>query len=174
MNKNFKIKVTGNWCEYQPAKFIDLGEIISFECWTDQIGNPYRFYLKNGDYHRIDRYEIGKQIEDALKAKQTELGEYRDVTENLDEMYVREIRKSNELQKLVEDFQYRIGSACYTLEELSERLMDSSEAQDLCDLAYLTLSGDQASKDDPYEAHRQKAEEAIANGASLTKHKVDL
>ena len=74
-DKNFKIKVSGNWCEYQPNKHIDLREIISFECWADQLGNPYRFHLKNGSYHYIERYEIGKQIENVLKEQQAKVEE---------------------------------------------------------------------------------------------------
>lgn len=72
-DKNFKIKVSGNWCEYQPNKHIDLREIISFECWADQLGNPYRFHLKNGSYHYIERYEVGKQIENVLKEQQAKV-----------------------------------------------------------------------------------------------------
>ncbi|MFK6123633.1 hypothetical protein Q4354_04740 [Acinetobacter baumannii] len=74
-DKNFKIKVSGNWCEYQPNKHIDLSEIISFECWADQLGNPYRFHLKNGSHHYIERYEIGKQIENVLKEQQAKVEE---------------------------------------------------------------------------------------------------
>ncbi|HEI8439817.1 TPA: hypothetical protein SLF30_000477 [Acinetobacter baumannii] len=74
-DKSFKIKVSGNWCEYQPNKHIDLREIISFECWADQLGNPYRFHLKNGSYHYIERYEIGKQIENVLKEQQAKVEE---------------------------------------------------------------------------------------------------
>ncbi|WP_202723866.1 hypothetical protein [Acinetobacter baumannii] len=105
-DKNFKIKVSGNWCEYQPNKHIDLREIISFECWADQLGNPYRFHLKNGSYHYIERYEIGKQIENVLKEQQAkveelqkQLNEYIFVAETLDEMYVKEVKSSDELQK---------------------------------------------------------------------------
>ncbi|EPU8959037.1 hypothetical protein ACV0OL_003672 [Acinetobacter baumannii] len=105
-DKNFKIKVSGNWCEYQPNKHIDLREIISFECWADQLGNPYRFHLKNGSYHYIERYEVGKQIENVLKEQQAkveglqkQLNEYIFVAETLDEMYVKEVKNSDELQK---------------------------------------------------------------------------
>ncbi|EPX2253388.1 hypothetical protein ACWX6C_002464 [Acinetobacter baumannii] len=76
-DKNFKIKVSGNWCEYQPNKHIDLREIISFECWADQLGNPYRFHLKNGSYHYIERYEVGKQIENVLKEQQAKVDELK-------------------------------------------------------------------------------------------------
>ncbi|HGW4664662.1 TPA: hypothetical protein ACNH0E_000108 [Acinetobacter baumannii] len=76
-DKNFKIKVSGNWCEYQPNKHIDLSEIISFECWADQLGNPYRFHLKNGSHHYIERYEIGKQIENVLKEQQAKVEELK-------------------------------------------------------------------------------------------------
>ncbi|EPQ7330007.1 hypothetical protein [Acinetobacter baumannii] len=107
-DKNFKIKVSGNWCEYQPNKHIDLREIISFECWADQLGNPYRFHLKNGSYHYIERYEVGKQIENVLKEQQAkveelqkQLNEYIFVAETLDEMYVKEVKSSDELQKRV-------------------------------------------------------------------------
>ena len=65
-DRNFKIKVQGNWCEYQPHQLIDLREIKSFVCYEKEMGGPYRFYLKSGDYTYIPRYEIGKQIEDAL------------------------------------------------------------------------------------------------------------
>ncbi|EOX7473533.1 hypothetical protein ACPV8C_003807 [Acinetobacter baumannii] len=105
-DKNFKIKASGNWCEYQPNKHIDLREIISFECWADQLGNPYRFHLKNGSYHYIERYEVGKQIENVLKEQQAkveglqkQLNEYIFVAETLDEMYVKEVKSSDELQK---------------------------------------------------------------------------
>lgn len=136
-----------------------------------------------------------------------EIDEYKAVAENLDEMYVRECKKSKGLQKQlercgytnnggvlmkppigekpefkpdiestvrIEELQSRIGSARYTLEELRERLLDNSEAQDLCDLAYLQLEEEMSLVNDQYEAHRLKAEEVIANGASLTTHKVDL
>ncbi|KEF49026.1 hypothetical protein FL80_10495 [Acinetobacter baumannii] len=98
--------MSGNWCEYQPNKHIDLREIISFECWADQLGNPYRFHLKNGSYHYIERYEVGKQIENVLKEQQAkveglqkQLNEYIFVAETLDEMYVKEVKSSDELQK---------------------------------------------------------------------------
>ena len=146
-------------------------------------------------------------INNHFKKLERERDEYKGVAENLDEMYVRECKKSKGLQKQlercgytnnggvlmkppigekpefkpdiestarIEELQSRIGSARYTLEELRERLLDNSEAQDLCDLAYLQLEEEVSPVNDQYEAHRLKAEEVIANGASLTKHKVDL
>jgi len=155
----------------------------------------------------IDADEDSNAINNHFKKLERERDEYKGVAENLDEMYVRECKKSKGLQKQlercgytniggvlmkppigekpefkpdiesiarIEELQSRIGSARYTLEELRERLLGNSEAQDLCDLAYLQLEEGMSPVNDQYEAHRLKAEEVIANGASLTKHKVDL
>lgn len=146
-------------------------------------------------------------INNHFKKLERERDEYKGVAENLDEMYVRECKKSKGLQKQlercgytnnggvlmkppigekpdltpkheliarIEELQSRIGSTRYTLEELRERLLDNSEALDLCDLAYLQLEEEMSPVNDQYEVHRLKAEEVIVNGASLTKHKVDL
>ncbi|EPC7653013.1 hypothetical protein ACR2Z7_001000 [Acinetobacter baumannii] len=125
-DKNFKIKVSGNWCEYQPNKHIDLREIISFECWADQLGNPYRFHLKNGSYHYIERYEVGKQIENVLKEQQAkveglqkQLNEYIFVAETLDEMYVKEARKGDEMQR-------RVDAALKLIESWNEIAFDKT------------------------------------------------
>jgi hypothetical protein len=118
-------------------------------------------------------------INNHFKKLERERDEYKGVAENLDEMYVRECKKSKGLQKQlercgytnnggvlmkppigekpefkpdiesiarIEELQSRIGSARYTLEELRERLLDNSEAQDLCDLAYVILGGEKTLK----------------------------
>lgn len=96
-DKNFKIKVSGNWCEYQPNKHIDLSEIISFECWADQLGNPYRFHLKNGSYHYIERYEIGKQIENVLKEQQAKVEELQKQFDQHDKLL---LQRNKDVQEL--------------------------------------------------------------------------
>jgi hypothetical protein len=37
-DKNFKIKVKGNWCEYQQDRFIDLTDIKSFVSYRNEMG----------------------------------------------------------------------------------------------------------------------------------------
>ncbi|HHP6582552.1 hypothetical protein [Acinetobacter baumannii] len=132
-DKNFKIKVTGNWCEYQPNKHIDLREIISFECWADQLGNPYRFHLKNGSYHYIERYEIGKQIENVLKEQQAKVEEQAQEISNLKSLIQgHELRHQQNLsikQKLTrrsEELQKRVDAALAVLTEYYTGSYDES------------------------------------------------
>lgn len=122
-DKNFKIKVSGNWCEYQPNKHIDLREIISFECWADQLGNPYRFHLKNGSYHYIERYEIGKQIENVLKEQQAKVQMCRDEKNHAINRWSVVCKERDELQKRVE--------AC---QKLLNELKDAKAELVECDL----------------------------------------
>lgn len=101
-DKNFKINVSGNWCEYQPNKHIDLREIISFECWADQLGNPYRFHLKNGSYHYIERYEIGKQIENVLKEQQAKVEGLQNKLDQHDKLLLQRNKDVQELYDINE------------------------------------------------------------------------
>jgi hypothetical protein len=66
-DKNFKIKVEGSWCEYQQDQLIDLRKIKQVVSYRDEMGWPFKFYFIDGGYLYVQRAEIGKQIEQALK-----------------------------------------------------------------------------------------------------------
>jgi uncharacterized coiled-coil DUF342 family protein len=57
----------------------------------------------------LDGYQLG------LKQRQTEVDEYKAVAENLDEMYVREKRKNDELQRRVDDLGKRVSGSLAVL-----------------------------------------------------------
>lgn len=97
---------------------------------------------------------------DGLQAKveelQKQLSEYIFVAETIDEMYVKEVQKSDELQT-------RVDKAIRLLVEA-----ELYQSEPNIDLAVKALKGDQ------YDEHRKKAEEAISKGASLTNHRIEL
>ncbi|MDK2143696.1 hypothetical protein [Acinetobacter baumannii] len=127
-DKNFKVKVSGNWCEYQPNKHIDLREIISFECWADQLGNPYRFHLKNGSHHYIERYEVGKQIENVLKEQQAKVEELEEEFSE-DERFLKEQIKDKDLK--ISNLEYQQGmdkELIQSLQSRSEKLQKRVDA----------------------------------------------
>lgn len=93
------------------------------------------------DEDMLTIYDSEKAIISYIKKLNSEREEYKFVAESLDDLYVREVKKSKELQEQVKELKTRIDSAQFTLEEIRERFLDNPEAQDLCDLAYVILDG---------------------------------
>ncbi|MDV6989792.1 hypothetical protein PCS75_001005 [Acinetobacter baumannii] len=89
---------------------------------------------------------------------QKQLSEYIFVSETLDEMYVKEVQKSDELQKRVDA----------VIIEIENMYLSGAIGFDTVKKLEQALKGDQ------YDEHRKKAEEAISKGASLTNHRIEL
>lgn len=84
-----------------------------------------------------------------------------------DQVWQHQQSKVDELQKRVDELQYRIETS---LDEIRRALNCVESTETECVLRELQ----QALKGEQFEEHREKAEQAISNGASLTKHRIDL
>ncbi|MFY7514929.1 hypothetical protein ACOT19_00835 [Acinetobacter baumannii] len=133
---------------------------------------------------------------DGLQAKveelQKQLSEYIFVSETLDEMYVKEAQKSDELQKRVQFLEQELGAwkgksiaamingMCKQCgKEPWQAIVSDKDGYALlhcfgCGANKYELVGEQALNGDQYDEHRKKAEEAISKGASLTNHRIEL
>ncbi|HHP4880623.1 TPA: hypothetical protein ACSB3S_003851 [Acinetobacter baumannii] len=89
---------------------------------------------------------------------QKQLSEYIFVSETLDEMYVKEVQKSDELQKRVDA----------VIIEIENMYLSGAIGFDTVKKLEQALKGDQ------YDEHCKKAEEVISKGASLTNHRIEL
>ena len=98
-----------------------------------------KLFESQRSYRSSDKEAFIRGCEAAFKHQQSKVDE-------LQVLYTQQGVNMLKLQKREDELRDRIGSAQYTLEELSERLLDNPEAQDLCDLAFLTLTGEQALK----------------------------
>ncbi|MEL4632320.1 hypothetical protein AAFZ60_17605, partial [Acinetobacter baumannii] len=123
---------------------------------------------------------------------QKQLSEYIFVSETLDEMYVKEVQKSDELQKRVQFLEQELGAwkgksiaamvngMCKQCgKEPLQAIVSDKDGYALlhcfgCGANKYELIGEQALKGDQYDEHRKKAEEAISKGASLTNHRIEL
>ncbi|MFH7179825.1 hypothetical protein, partial [Klebsiella pneumoniae] len=94
---------------------------------------------------------------------QKQLSEYIFVSETLDEMYVKEVQKSDELQKRVDQQGLIIANV----------MSIASDLQKSWSMFEIGKKLEQALKGDQYDEHRKKAEEAISKGASLTNHRIE-
>ncbi|MDC4376708.1 hypothetical protein NQ658_07000 [Acinetobacter baumannii] len=102
---------------------------------------------------------------------QKQLSEYIFVSETLDEMYVKEVKSSDELQKRVDAAKHYLGNI-FT----GDSIEDECHLKDLLDIldGKIVAELEQALKGDQYDEHRKKAEEVISKGASLTNHRIEL
>ncbi|MGN5753149.1 hypothetical protein ACNQO8_06390 [Acinetobacter calcoaceticus] len=123
---------------------------------------------------------------------QKQLNEYIFVAETLDEMYVKEVKSSDDLQKRVQFLEQELGAwkgksiaamingMCKQCgKEPWQAIVSDKDGYALlhcfgCGANKYELVGEQALKGDQYDEHCKKAEDAISNGASLTKHRIEL
>ncbi|EPK3253288.1 hypothetical protein JIN60_003768, partial [Acinetobacter baumannii] len=94
-----------------------------------------------------------------------QLNEYMFVAETIDEMYVKEVQKSDELQKRVEWLEDRL-KATDTLSKMRAAVIGSFNSQEFNARTrrkmMILKRAEQALKGDQYDEHRKKAEEAIS------------
>lgn len=147
---------------------------ITFSEWLGTQGN---MVLLHANCCRI-AYEAGQQSQQAkVEELQKQLNEYMFVAETIDEMYVKEVQKSDELQKRVEWLEDRL-KATDTLSKMRAAVIGSFNSQEFNARTrrkmMILKRAEQALKGDQYDEHRKKAEEAISKGASLTNHRIEL
>lgn len=96
---------------------------------------------------------------------QKQLNEYMFVAETIDEMYVKGVQKSDELQKRVEWLEDRL-KATDTLSKMRAAVIGSFNSQEFNARTrrkmMILKRAEQALKGDQYDEHRKKAEEAIS------------
>lgn len=109
--------------------------------------------LKYKDKYRLERDELQRQ-----------LSEYIFVAETLDEMYVKEVKSSEELQK-------RVGQQGLIIAKVMSIASDLQKSWSMFEIGKKL---EQVLKGDQYDEHRKKAEEDISKGASLTNHRIEL
>nr|EKY1688902.1 hypothetical protein [Acinetobacter baumannii] len=87
------------------------------------------------------------------------------MAETIDEMYVKEVQKSDELQKRVEWLEDRL-KATDTLSKMRAAVIGSFNSQEFNARTrrkmMILKRAEQALKGDQYDEHRKKAEEAIS------------
>ncbi|MFG3986639.1 hypothetical protein [Acinetobacter baumannii] len=134
---------------------------ITFNEWLGTQGN---MVLLHANCCRI-AFEGGQQSQQAkVEGLQKQLSEYIFVAETIDEMYVKEVQKSDELQKRVDQQGLIIANV----------MSIASDLQKSWSMFEIGKKLEQALKGDQYDEHRKKAEEAISKGASLTNHRIEL
>ncbi len=110
-------------------------------------------------------WEIQKEQQAKVEELQKQLSEYIFVSETLDEMYVKEVQKSDELQKRVEWLEDRL-KATDTLSKMRAAVIGSFNSQEFNARTrrkmMILKRAEQALKGDQYDEHRKKAEEAIS------------
>ncbi|WP_407071705.1 hypothetical protein [Acinetobacter baumannii] len=146
-----------------------------------------------GDYEsEIPAYETWNYQQAKVEELQKQLSEYIFVAETIDEMYVKEVQKSDELQKRVQFLEQELGAwkgksiaamingMCKQCgKEPWQAIRSDKDGYALlhcfgCGANKYELVGEQALNGDQYDEHRKKAEEAISKGASLTNHRIEL
>lgn len=116
------------------------------------------------------QWEAWQHQQAKVEELQKQLSEYIFVAETLDEMYVKEVKSSEDLQK-------RVDAALKLIESWNEIAFDKTTHwtegyEEGC--YHCAAQLEQALKGDQYDEHRKKAEEAISKGASLTNHRIEL
>lgn len=140
--------------------------------FEDYYKNSKWFGTYESDLMMEEAFEAGQQSMQAkVEELQKQLNEYIFVSETLDEMYVKEVQKSDELQKRVDAAKYYMKNIFSGVAEV-----DQCHLGDLLDIldGEIVDELEQALKGDQYDEHRKKAEEAISKGASLTNHRIEL
>ncbi len=167
----------------------EMDKPMTFNEWMGKQGN---LALVHANCCRI-AYEAGQQSQQAkVEELQKQLNEYIFVAETLDEMYVKEVKSSDELQKRVQFLEQELGAwkgksiaamingMCKQCgKEPWQAIVSDKDGYALlhcfgCGANKYELVGEQALKGDQYDEHRKKAEEAISKGASLTNHRIEL
>ncbi|QBR82516.1 hypothetical protein [Acinetobacter baumannii] len=99
---------------------------MTFNEWMGKQGN---LALVHANCCRI-AYEAGQQSQQAkVEELQKQLNEYMFVAETIDEMYVKEVQKSDELQKRVEWLEDRL-KATDTLSKMRAAVIGSFNSQE--------------------------------------------
>nr|EKV3593453.1 hypothetical protein [Acinetobacter baumannii] len=140
----------------------------------------------------LNLHEYLQHQQAKVEELQKQLSEYIFVAETIDEMYVKEVQKSDELQKRVQFLEQELGAwkgksiaamingMCKQCgKEPWQAIRSDKDGYALlhcfgCGANKYELVGEQALNGDQYDEHRKKAEEAISKGASLTNHRIEL
>ncbi|SUU42186.1 Uncharacterised protein [Acinetobacter baumannii] len=176
-------------CEKYEANYDDMKK--NWDWYESQFG--YRY---SPDSLRGKDWAIWQEAWQHQQAKveelQKQLNEYMFVAETIDEMYVKEVQKSDELQKRVQFLEQELGAwkgksiaamingMCKQCgKEPWQAIVSDKDGYALlhcfgCGANKYELVGEQALNGDQYDEHCKKAEDAISNGASLTKHRIEL
>lgn len=124
----------------------------------------YAFHLDSFNEKWAIWQEAWQHQQAKVEELQKQLSEYIFVAETIDEMYVKEVKSSEELQKRVDQQGLIIAKA----------MSIASDLQKSWSMFEIGKKLEQALKGDQYDEHRKKAEEAISKGASLTNHRIEL
>jgi len=104
----------------------EMDKPMTFNEWMGKQGN---LALVHANCCRI-AYEAGQQSQQAkVEELQKQLNEYMFVAETIDEMYVKEVQKSDELQKRVEWLEDRL-KATDTLSKMRAAVIGSFNSQE--------------------------------------------
>ncbi|MFX5616246.1 hypothetical protein ABTD69_06225 [Acinetobacter baumannii] len=152
----------------------------------------YAFHLDSFNEKWAIWQEAWQHQQAKVEELQKQLNEYIFVAETLDEMYVKEVKSSDELQKRVQFLEQELGAwkgksiaamingMCKQCgKEPWQAIVSDKDGYALlhcfgCGANKYELVGEQALNGDQYDEHRKKAEEAISKGASLTNHRIEL
>lgn len=167
----------------------EMDKPMTFNEWLGTQGN---MVLLHANCCRI-AFEGGQQSMQAkVEELQKQLSEYIFVAETIDEMYMKEVKSSDELQKRVQFLEQELGAwkgksiaamingMCKQCgKEPWQAIRSDKDGYALlhcfgCGANKYELVGEQALNGDQYDEHRKKAEEAISKGASLTNHRIEL
>ncbi|EOH3007398.1 hypothetical protein ACUB7H_003793 [Acinetobacter baumannii] len=159
--------------------------------WLRHVRNGWEEFIEaHPDSLNLHEYLQHQQAK--VEELQKQLSEYIFVAETIDEMYVKEVQKSDELQKRVQFLEQELGAwkgksiaamingMCKQCgKEPWQAIRSDKDGYALlhcfgCGANKYELVGEQALNGDQYDEHRKKAEEAISKGASLTNHRIEL
>ncbi|MDO7424661.1 hypothetical protein Q5X52_01340 [Acinetobacter baumannii] len=124
----------------------------------------YAFHLDSFNEKWAIWQEAWQHQQAKVEELEKQLREYIFVAETIDEMYVKEVKSSEELQK-------RVGQQGLII---AKAMSIASDLQKSWSMFEIGKKLEQALKGDQYDEHRKKAEEAISKGASLTNHRIEL
>ncbi|MFW6475640.1 hypothetical protein ACOCHT_08130 [Acinetobacter baumannii] len=149
-----------------------------FERWFEETHDVIitTQFKKEGERY-LDRnvrrsFETWQHQQAKVEELEKQLSEYIFVAETIDEMYVKEAQKSDELQKRVDALELKLRE----IAGIARRARHGEYYTESGRNAGLNIAAEieQALKGDQYDEHRKKAEEAISKGASLTNHRIEL
>lgn len=143
---------------------------IEFDEKTNRYYCPYVADATASAYQ--SQWVVWQHQQAKVEELQKQLSEYIFVAETIDEMYVKEVQKSDELQKRVDALELKLRE----IAGIARRARHGEYQTESGRNAGLNIAAEieQALKGDQYDEHRKKAEEAISKGASLTNHRIEL
>ncbi|MGS4867257.1 hypothetical protein [Acinetobacter baumannii] len=150
-------------------------ELLSNSIYFDEKENRYKI---NADGCLVSavflngRWEVWQEQQSKVEELEKQLNEYIFVAETLDEMYVKEVKSSDELQKRVDALELKLRE----IAGIARRARHGEYYTKSGRNAGLNIAAEieQALKGDQYDEHCKKAEEVISKGASLTNHRIEL